>query len=324
MKKTYKKMLALLITACTAVSLFGCGTASFNTDRSDKIKIVATNFPPYDFARQIAGDLAEITMLLSPGQESHSFEPTPQDMIKIQQADILIAGGGESDQWLKKLTDSSDLDENKILTMMDCVSTLPEEISDGMQHSREAHKAEDHSKFYEYDEHVWTSPKNAMEICKKIAEKLIEADKENEAVYTANLNEYLTALDDLDRRFLKEAETGVRKTLIFGDRFPFRYFADRYDLSYFAAFPGCSGETEPDAATMKFLIDKVKEEHIPVVLYVEFSNQKIADAVCEATGAKKALLHSCHSVTKYEFEQGETYLSLMQKNADVLKEALSE
>ena len=118
-------------------------------------------------------------------------------------------------------------------------------------------------------------------------------------------------------------EHGVRKTLVFGDRFPFRYFADRYGLTYFAAFPGCSGETEPDAATLKFLIDKVSEENIPVVLHVELSNQKIADAICEATGAKKALFHSCHGVTKDEFDRGETYVSLMKNNVDVLKEALS-
>lgn len=325
MMKMYKKIMVLLITAVTAASLFGCGGPATEpiAEQNGKLKIVATNFPPYDFARQIAGDLADITMLLSPGQESHTFEPTPQDIIKIQQADILIMGGGESDQWAKKLIASSDLDESKTLSMMDCVTAVPEEIAEGMQHNHEEHTEEDHSEFYEYDEHVWTSPVNAMEICKKIAEKLINADSKNEQAYSENLNQYLAKLDELDKSFSAAVENGVRKTLVFGDRFPFRYFADQYGLSYYAAFPGCSGETEPDAATMKFLINKVKQENIPVVLHVELSNPKIAGAICEAAGAKTMLFHSCHSVTKDEFDQGETYLSLMQKNAEVLKEALS-
>lgn len=317
MKKSMRAAISLAIIFIAAFSLNGCGPAETLTD---KIKIVATNFPPYDFARQIAGDAAEVTMLLSPGEESHTFEPTPQDIIKIQQADLFIMCGGESDQWAKNLVSGSELDENKILAMMDCVETVPEEITDGMQHE---HAEEDHSEFYEYDEHVWTSPVNAEAICQKIYEKISEADEENELLYASNLKAYLSKLDELDKEFQDVVSSGTRKTLVFGDRFPFRYFADQYGLNYFAAFPGCSGETEPDAATMKFLIDKVNEEKIPVVLHVELSNQKIADAICEATGAKKALFHSCHGVTKEEFEHGETYVSLMKKNVDVLKEALS-
>ncbi|HBL82430.1 MAG TPA: zinc ABC transporter substrate-binding protein [Clostridiales bacterium] len=324
MKQPYKKLMALALIFSAVLSLFGCGPAKTPSGGGDKkLKIVATNFPPFDFARQLAGELADVTMLLSPGQESHTFEPTPQDIIKIQQADIFIMGGGESDQWAKKLISSSQLDEGKTLFMVDCVETVPEELTEGMNHNHEEHADEDHSGFYEYDEHVWTSPVNAMEICRKLTEKLIAADKANEQAYTENLNRYLAQLEELDESFAAAVERGVRKTLVFGDRFPFRYFADRYGLTYFAAFPGCSGETEPDAATMKFLIDKVSEENIPVVLHVELSNQKIADAICEATGAKKALLHSCHGVTKDEFDRGETYVSLMKNNVDVLKEALS-
>lgn len=317
MKKSVQAAISIVIIFIAVFSLNGCVPAETQTD---KIKIVATNFPPYDFARQIAGNAAEVTMLLSPGEESHTFEPTPQDIIKIQQADLFIMGGGESDQWAKNLVSASELDGNKILAMMDCVETVPEEITDGMQHE---HTEEDHSKFYEYDEHVWTSPVNAEAICKKIYEKILAADRENEQLYASNLNAYLSELDELDKEFQDAVSSGTRKTLVFGDRFPFRYFADQYGLNYFAAFPGCSGETEPDAATMKFLIDKVNDEKIPLVLHVELSNQKIADAICEATGAKKALFHSCHGITKEEFERGETYVSLMKKNVDVLKEALS-
>lgn len=310
------KKITKLVTVLLFVSLLisGCGALN-ESETTDKINIVTTNFPPYDFTREIAGDLADVTMLLSPGQESHTFEPTPQDIIKLEKADIFIIGGGKSDEWARKLSENVQNTKLKVLSMMDCVEILPEETTH--------HHEEDHSEFYEYDEHVWTSPENAKKICEEIASLLISVDLENEAVYKENLNEYKEKLDELDKSFLDVVNESEQSTIIFGDRFPFRYFADCYGLSYFAAFPGCSGETEPDAATMKFLIDKTKEEKIPVIFYTELSNHKIADAICEVTGAKPMLLHSCHGITKDEFERGETYLSLIRKNVNALKEALS-
>lgn len=321
MKKNFKRIVCLSLIFALISALCSC-SAPKKTD-SDKLTIITTNFPPYDFARQIAGAHAEVTMLLVPGEESHTFEPTPQDVIALTQADLFILGGGESDEWAKKLIASSELDANKTLFMMDCVETVKEEYTEGMHHEHEEHDAHDHSKFYEYDEHVWTSPENAKKICARIAEKLTAADAENAQAYTDNLSRYLGELSTLDGQFSEVVSAGVRDTIVFADRFPFRYFADRYGLTYFAAFPGCSGETEPDAATMKFLIDKVNTESIPAVFYTELSDRKIADSICEATGAKQLLFHSCHSVTKDEFERGETYLSLMQKNVMALKEALS-
>ena len=316
-----KRFLSSLLALCLLFLLCSCSVPK--APESGKLQIVTTNFPPYDFARQIAGDCAEVTMLLSPGQESHTFEPTPQDVIRLTQADLFILGGGESDQWALKLMESSELAENNTLMMMDCVNTVPEEIVEGMQHTHEETAEHDHSKFYTYDEHVWTSPVNAIAICEKIAEKLAFQDPEHASVYAENLHKYKEALSTLDAEFTEIAKNGARNTFVFADRFPFRYFADRYELTYFAAFPGCSGETEPDAATMKFLIDKINNEAIPVVFYTELSNRKIADAVCEATGAKQLLFHSCHSLTKEEFDRGETYISLMKQNAIALKEALS-
>ncbi|MBR4874848.1 MAG: zinc ABC transporter substrate-binding protein [Clostridia bacterium] len=310
MKKIIK-LITVLLSASLLIS--GCG-APKTSKTTDKINIVTTNFPPYDFSCEIAGDLADVTMLLSPGQESHTFEPTPQDIIKLEKADIFIIGGGESDEWAKKLSQNVRNTKLKVLSMMECVEILPEDMT---------HHEEDHSGFYEYDEHVWTSPENAKKICEEIASLLILVDKDNETVYKENLNEYIGKLEELDKSFFEVLNESESKTIIFGDRFPFRYFADRYGILYFAAFPGCSGETEPDAATMKFLIDKTKEEKIPVVFYTELSNHKIADAICEVTGAKPMLLHSCHGITKDEFERGETYLSLMGENVNALKEALS-
>ena len=316
MNRTLKKITAYCLSVLLCALFAGCTAIPQKTaDEQEKIRIITTSFPPYDFARQIAKDTAEISMLLAPGQESHSYEPTPQDMVQLQQADLFIMGGGKSDEWAKKLAKSANLGAENTLSMMDCVAALPE--------TDHAHKTEDHSENFAYDEHVWTSPANAMAICRQITDALCTLSPENAPIFRENLEEYLKKLESLDNEFWYVVENSPKKTLIFGDRFPFRYFAQRYGLSYYSAFPGCAGETEPDAATMKFLIDKVNAEHIPVVLHIELSNRKIADAICEATGAKPMLLHSCHGVTKDEMARGETYVSLMEQNIAVLKEALS-
>ena len=443
-----------------------------------------------------------LTMLLPPGAESHSFEPAPPDIIKIQKSDIFIYVGGESDAWVERILSSLDTDRIKIITLMDCVEVVEEEIVEGMQeeeehdhghsHGEEAftladvkdraltdwagdwqsvypylldktldpvmeHKAENGEKtageyyeqyktaymtdidrvnitrnsmtFYrngvpvkanysykgtgiiteddgslwvrykfeaagnapkgapryvmfsdhliapaktehfhlyvsdesfdalmadtnpvnyptyypvgltkeaivaemigheheeeaEYDEHVWTSPRNAKLIVEKISETLCEIDPANAPDYQKNTAAYLEKLDALDAAFQDVIARGTRKTLVFGDRFPFRYFADAYGLSYFAAFPGCSTETECSAATIAFLVDKVRDEKIPVVFHIELSNEKIADTICEATGAKKRLFHGAHNVTRRDFQQGISYLEIMTKNSEILKEAL--
>ncbi len=309
-----KKSVSFLLCLVLLFTLCGCGKISVpSKEESGKISIITTSFPPYDFARAIGGEFLDVTMLLPPGSESHTFEPTPQDMIALAKADLIIAGGGTSDEWMKKLLSSSELDKEKVLFMMDCVE-IKENKADSHTH--------DHSHFYEYDEHVWTSPVNAQKICEEISKRLITIDKENAAFYEENAAAYSKQLKQLDEEFRSFFKTSSLDTLIFADRFPFRYFADEYGLAYFAAFPGCAGETEPDAATMKMLIDKVNVENIPAVFYTELSNQKIADTILESTTAKKLLLHSCHTVTKDEFGRGETYISLMKQNLSNLKEAL--
>ena len=316
MNNLAKKMLAFFLALLFLLSFSGCGAnVTENTLPDEKLQIITTSFPPYDFARQLAGDMAEVTMLLPPGQESHAFEPTPKDMLRLEQADLFIMGGGKSDEWAKKLAKSANLGAENTLSMMDNFPVLPE--------TYHAHETDAHNENYAYDEHVWTSPAGAMEICKNIAHALCVLSPENSEIFSKNLEEYLKKLESLDNEFWHVVESSPRKTLIFGDRFPFRYFAQRYGLLYYSAFPGCAGETEPDAATMKFLIDKVNQEKIPVVLHIELSNRKVADAICEATGAKPMLLHACHGVTKEELAAGATYLSLMQQNLAVLKEALS-
>jgi zinc transport system substrate-binding protein len=283
-----------------------------------KPTVVTTIFPPYDFVREIAGTNVDLTMLLPPGAESHSFEPTPRDITKIQKSDIFIYVGGESDAWVEQILSSLNTEKIKIITLMDCVEVVEEEIVEGMQEEEEEEEGEE----VEYDEHVWTSPRNAKRIVEKISETLCEVDPANASGYRANTTAYLSKLDSLDALFQDIVSRGTRKTLVFGDRFPLRYFADAYGLSYFAAFPGCSTETECSAATIAFLINKVRDEKIPVVFYIEFSNEKIADTICEETGAKKRLLHAAHNVTKRDFDRKITYLEIMTKNSEVLKEAL--
>ncbi len=479
-------------TGCTTI------TTQPKNNNSDQLSIVTTIFPQYDFARQIAGDHANITMLLKPGAESHSYEPTPQDMKAIENCDLFIYTGGENDVWVDDLLQTLGEKKPDTLRLIDCVPTMNEEIVEGMEHEHEhetileadikdrplsdflgdyqsvlpyfengtldayiSQEAEEHEKSFdtmkqeflkrkfsdyktisiqdssvtvttssgsmsgeyaytgfqtekdddgdirsvwygykikspiagmpmyltfndheigethseedeqtkhihmrygndsiealmdvddwaptyfvsdataeeirtaitehthhdeEMDEHVWTSPTNAIKIVNKISELMCEKDKKNADTYTANCKEYIAQLESLDQAFIEVVENAKRKTILFGDRFPFLYFAKQYGLNYFAAFTGCSSETEASAATVKFLIDRVKAEDIPVVFTIELSNEKIADSICEATGAKKLTLYSCHNITKEQMETGETYLSMMTKNVESLRTALN-
>lgn len=519
-----KKFLSLFLSSVLVLSLTACGkNINQNSNVSDiaeksssapasigtkKLSIVTTIFPPYDFARQVAGEKADIKMLLPPASESHSFEPTPQDIIDISNADIFIYAGGDSDTWVNGILESIDTSKIKILSMMGLVDVVEEEIKEGMteddhdhhhehdkklteedvhdralsdwsgewksiesalengsldeyvkhsaeenetdteaqkneltkkwksdydsitisdntvnfdgietdykyigykiidsdhgssvwygfetqnenvpkyiafndhgtSHAEDEHNHEEHDHEHDeqetphfylrygnesfeklttiedwtpkyftkeasdediakamnehnhghshegvYDEHVWTSPVNAKLITQAIAKAMIEKDSVNTDTYQKNETKYIAELDALDKSFRDVVANAKRKTLIFGDRFPFRYFVEEYGLDYYAAFPGCSTETEANAQTIAFLIDKVKAEEIPVVFHIELSNEKMADTICNETNAKKALFHSAHNLTKDEFNNGTTYLDVMKKNVESLKEAL--
>ena len=323
----------------TASGQQGSDQQSGENGRSEaRISVVTTIFPPYDFVREIAGDRVELKMLLKPGEESHSYEPTPQDIIAIQESDVFIYTGGENDVWVEDILSSMPEGDRLTLRMIDCVDTVEEEHVEGMKespgHDHDDHEEDDADPYggeagedthsvHEIDEHVWTSPVNAALIVERIKEILIQADPSGEAVYEENAAAYEEELAKLDQEFRDVADHARRKLLIFGDRFPFRYFADEYGLDYYAAFPGCAGDTEPSAATMAFLIDKVKEEKVPAVLKMELSNDDIANAIAEATGTEVKVFYSCHNLSAEDFESGETYLSMMQKNVETLKEVLN-
>jgi zinc transport system substrate-binding protein len=494
-----KRMVLFLCVLVSLAAVLPAGGRKDTGKADGKINVVTTIFPPYDFVREVAGDKVNLTMLLKPGAESHSYDPSPQDMIKVQNCDVFIYVGGESDAWVERVIESMDTSRMEIVTLMDCVDVVEEVIVEGMQdeeeghsHGEEAftledvkdraltdwagdwqsvyphlldgtldpvweHRAEegektvreyfeeakvhyvtdvdrvgitadsmtfyrngvpvkanyvyrgtgvieeddgslwvrykfeaagtplrgvpryvmfsdhlhapaksehfhiyssdesfdtlmsdtnpvnyptyypagltkdeivaemighDHEEEVEYDEHVWTSPKNAKLIVRKISDVLKQRDPANAAEYERNASSYTAKLTDLDMSFQNMINGAKRKTFIFGDRFPFRYFADAYGLSYFAAFPGCSTETECSAATIAFLVKKVRTEKIPVVFHIELSNEKIADTICEETGAEKLLLHAVHNISQRDFDRGESYYKLMSQNVKNLQEAL--
>lgn len=510
-----KKCISMMLCLCMLITGLTLAHAE-----DDKLRIVTTIFPPYDFARAIGSDHVELTMLLSPGAESHSFEPSPRDIITIQNADIFLYAGGEGDAWVDRILESMDTSNLTILPMIDMVSAVEEEIVEGMEHvhddhdehaeephdehattevldrsltewdgswaslapyaadgrldaylttladdadvaldaqrktqttrwqsdydtlqidgdtitldtpdgavssaytydgfaivegengdsvwyqfqatepaenlptyvifndhgtgpaagnehdDHDEHEEHDHehgvahthirygndsydalltvenwSPFYveasatdeeilatltghshsshshgELDEHVWTSPQNAKVIATTIAGAMSDLDPTNAATYAANVSTLSAELDELDAAFVEVSANASRHAVLFGDRFPFRYLVDAYGLDYYAAFSGCATETEASAATIAFLIDKTIEESIPVVFSIEFSNGKIADTIAESTGAARLEMHSCHNLSKQDFDNGETYVSLMWRNVDALKEALN-
>ena len=313
-----KKTLIIILLLGLCCGCFGCGRQEGESGDAG-MEIVTTVFPAYDFSRQIAGERARVTLLVPPGAEAHSFEPTAQDMIRVQNAALFVYNGGESEAWVEQLLEGQDRPE-RLLCMLDCVDALEEEHKEGMQEIHEEEEEEDEP---EYDEHVWTSPKNAILLCEAICRALSEQDPEGADYYRANCEAYTGQLRELDDAFRRAVENGARRTVIFADRFPARYFTEEYGLDYFAAFPGCAEDTEPSAKTVAFLIDRVREEEIPVVFYIEFSNEKMADVICEDTGCAKRLFHSCHNVTAEQLRQGVSYLELMRSNVKTIEEALS-
>lgn len=284
----------------------------------NKAKIVATIFPAYDFARAVTRNDSGIELLVKPGVEVHSYDPSPMDIVKIQNAKMFIYIGGENETWVDEILDSIDTNNIKIIRLMDYVDVLEEETVEGMQLEDENSEEK-----IEYDEHIWTDPKNAVKFIQEIAKNIEEMDKQNEEKYKQNAQDYIAQIEQIDKEIENIVQNAKRDELIFGDRFPFRYLTNKYSLKYSAAFPGCSAETEASSGTLAYLIQKIREENIPVVLYIEMSTRKIADILTEETGAKAMLLHSCQNVSKREFSNGVTYVSIMKENINTLKEALN-
>lgn len=316
-------IIAVLLTGI----LSGCAYGKKKKD--GKISVVTTCFPPYDFARAVAGDTADITMLLSTGAEAHSYEPTPRDIAEIQNCDVFICIGGEDEVWVDSILDAVDNDSMTVIRLFDYAELLEEEAvagasPDGHDHH---HNSEDelHGEVSEEhaDGHIWTSPENAIRCVQAIEDAFCVKYSENADLYRRRGERYINRLEKLDNDFREITKNASEKVIIVGDRFPFRYLAHEYGLEYFAAFSGCSSESEPSVYTMAFLIDEILEHNSDTVFYLEFSTRKLAEKLCDATGAKMLSLNSCHNVSKEDFNSGVTYIDLMYENLKNLKEALS-
>ncbi len=317
----------LAIVFILGISIISVIKLSQNKKTAD---ILSSNFIGYDFARAVTGDNSEISMLLKPGTEMHDFEPTPEDIINIKNASLFIYVGGESDEWVNNLLKDNEIPEEKILRLMDLVEVKEEELSEGMEGYEHKHKSEErseehkyhHEEGIEYDEHIWTSPVNAIKLVNGIKDKLSMIHPENEDFYTKNAAAYTSHLSNIDQKIRDIVKSSNKKELIFGDRFPFRYLVDEYNLDYYAAFPGCSEQTEASNKTIAFLINKAKSDNIKTILKIELTSDKLAKTIADEADAKVMTLNAAHNISSDDFEKGLTYADIMENNIKVLKEAL--
>lgn len=313
----------------TGASVTATENKETKTD-TETLKVVCTIFPEYDWTRSILGSHAEnvdISYLLDSGIDLHNYQPTADDIMKISTCDLFVYVGGESDEWVEDVLENAVNKDMKVINLMDALgdSAKAEELKEGMQGEEEEESEEEDEDEIEYDEHVWLSLKNAKLLCTEIESSLEAIDPANAADYKSNLESYISELDELDSSFKALVDGASVKTLVFGDRFPFRYFTDDYGLDYYAAFIGCSAESEASFETIKFLSDKVKELDCDTVYTLENSNKDIANAVISSSGksgVKIAELNSLQSVSQNDIKDGASYISLMQKNYDVLSGTL--
>lgn len=329
-----KKILALLLALwIPAAVLSGCAPQDASA-ASNKLNIVTTIFPAYDWVREILGDetdRAEITTLLDSGVDLHSYQPTVDDIVKISECDLFLYVGGESDGWVEDALKNAPNKDRKVIRLLDVLgdSAKAEETVEGMQeeehdHEEEAHDREEEA---EYDEHIWLSLKNAQMLVAAISEALQESDPARKDTYAANAAAYAEKLSALDGEYRAAVDSGKYKTLLFGDRFPFRYLADDYGLDYYAAFPGCSAETEASFETVSFLAGKMDALGLPCVLTIEGTQHKIAETIVQNTAQKNQqvlTMDSMQAVTANDASSGVSYLSIMEKNLSVLKKALGQ
>lgn len=363
-----RKSVVFIVTISMILGMTGCGKTTEKEDNY-RLKIVTSLFPYYDMARAVIGDVKgiDLKMIVTPGQDSHSFEPTPSDVIQMENADVLIYNGGSLETWIDTLLDSLNNKKQIQMKMMDYVDVLNEEIVEGMDtrfeehdhdehshkednhnkenhkedsHSEENHKEDNHSEdssndseFHnedseeeheETDEHIWTSPVNEIIMTEKICEALSKALPEEKKIFQKNAENYISQLKELDNEFRTIVENAKTNEIIFADKFPLQYFAKEYGLKYYAAFPGCGSDMEPSAKTIAFLVDKIKEDNIKAVFYLELSSHIVADAIETDTGAKPLQFNSCHNITQKQFDSGVTYVDLMKENVNNLKIALGE
>lgn len=308
------KIISLFLCALLIVCFGACGKdTNGGKEKNEKISVVCTLFPQYDFVREIAGNRVDLTLLLTPGTDSHSYDPSPVDMVKINECDLFIYTGELMEGWAANIIGS--LSENVSVLSLPKPAKLEEHSLTYSSHEEEEH---DHSA----DPHIWTSPVNAMNIVKRITDRLCEIDGVNAEFYRANEKAYLAQLNALDSEIRAVADSAQHKTVVMCDRFAMLYFCEEYGLDYIAAFDSCTSNTEPSPAVIVKITNEVEAKNIPAVFCAELSNRKVAEAVAQRTGVQVLELHSCHNLSADDFNAGENYISLMKRNAENLKIAL--
>ena len=324
-----KRFLALILAVTMAATIFG-GCSSAPAKDEGKLNIVTTIFPEYDWVSNITSGAEDvnITLLLENGADLHSYQPTAEDIVKISSYDVFIYVGGESDKWVDDALKGATNKEMTVINLLDILGTKAKEEKtvEGMQAGHEEKDGkEEAEEEVELDEHVWLSLKNASMLCGKISDKLSEKDAKNKELYSKNTENYLKKLNELDARYKAVRDSAKYDTLIFADRFPFRYLIDDYNLKYYAAFSGCSAESEASFETVAFLAKKLDELKLPALMKIDGSDGKIANTVLQTSNQKNAQileLNSMQSVNKKDIEEGKTYLSIMESNLAVFTQAV--
>lgn len=343
MRSIVKRLLTICLIAILLCNVSGCGIGKYSDLDESKLLIVTTLFPQYDFAKQIAGDNAEVVLLLSPGVESHDFEPTPSDIILINKADLFIYTGDEMEPWVATILESVDNPGLNVLDVSEGIEVICEEENHDHNHVHDEHEQKDgtceeeshnhedeniifgeseHDHSHSVDPHIWTSPVNAMKMVESIEQAIVKLDMENEQYYEDNAHSYIYQLEDIDKDFRSIVEKADGKTIYFGGRFAMSYFASEYGLSYAAAFDSCQAESEPSARLIVKIIENMRAKGAKYVFYEEMTDPKASRIIAEEIDGHILLLHSCHNVSKSEMEAGVTYVSLMRQNVENLKIAL--
>ena len=311
-------ILVLFVIIAMVIALFVFAFNNKKTQDNGKINVVVTTFSTYDFVRQIAGDTVNIDYLLGPGVDSHSYEPSSSDLIKIKNADMFIYIGGEMEKWCDKVLGTDVISsKTKIIQVTECIDTIDEVEVDGAEEHEEEEEEEG-----AFDEHIWTAPSNAIKMVEFISEKLADKVPKNKDLYKQNASNYVAQIKSLKVKIQEIVDNKKRDRLVFGDKMPMQYFLNEFGLTCSAAFNGCSTETEPSTKTITGLVERVKNDKIPVVLYIELSTGKTAKTIASECGVEAMQIQTLHNISKDDFDSGETYVSLMTRNLEVLKKAL--
>ena len=314
-------LIAIILAGIIAGVVLGKKNKTSNNNNTEKIKVTASNFASYDFLRAIIGDNdnIELTFLLGPGKDAHSYDPTAQDLITIQNSDLFIYIGGEMEKWADRVLPTLDTSNTKVICVADDIKTIDEQEIDGAEPEEEEDEEEG-----AFDEHIWTSPDNAITMVNTLEKSMEEIDSSNSSKYKQNAENYIAKIKNVDKQIQEIVDNKKRDRLVFGDKMPMQYFINYYKLQVSAAFSGCSTETEPSSKTIAYLVNKAKEEKTPVILYIELNNGKVANTIANevGNGCKAMQIQTLHNVSKNDFDNGETWVSLMERNLDVLKAAL--